>query len=195
MTEIHLFPPRTVPEALTTGFLGMAVKALSALILGFTLAVSLIGLVFACINIFSQEEIFHVLQENPAFFLLSETTITEDELNIVLFIILGGIIIFPLCYDILLFHLKRRDRREKTKDEFLRRLRRNSFLIVMIYVFAIATAPVARYAEESNALSVSAALAGFCLAALIANAIFVALDTLANQLLWHAGVVLYKKFC
>ncbi|XCN74993.1 MAG: hypothetical protein Q3M24_09745 [Candidatus Electrothrix aestuarii] len=80
------------------------------------------------------------------------------------------------------------------KSEFFRRLKRNSLLIGMAFIFEIAIRPLVQYGGETTASSMSAGLVGLCLVALTANVFFVAFNTFANQLLWHAGMVFYRRY-
>ena len=198
--ETHLLPAQTVPDALIASILGMGLKALSAPILGFILSVLfivLISLVFGFFSLAGQEENFKNAMTSFASHLPQGGHITQDDLPGVFPIIFVGLftgLLLPLCCDFILFYLKRKEEREGMKDEFVRCIRRNSLLIGMVFIFALVTIPIARYGEGITAFSISANLAGLCLAALIANLFFVAFDTFANQLIWHAGLVFYKKF-
>ena len=196
-TQIHLLPAQTVPEALAASFLGMGFKALSVFILELIAFIILIGLFFGFVNLAGQQGDFKNVMESLTPYLPQDAHISKDDFVGVLPTLFVGfftVLFLPVCCDFVMFHLKRKEEREGMKDEFVRRLRKNSLLIGMVFIFAIAMTPLARYAEGTTALSMSGTLAGFCLAALIANLFFVAFDTFANQLLWHAGLMFYNKF-
>lgn len=200
--DIYLLPAKTVSDAVIASFVGIGIKALSVFMLVPLLLIFfavLIGLIFGLFSLAGQEENF-----KSAITLLLESHhlpqsghITLDDLSGFFPLIFVGLftgLLLPLCCDFVMFHLKRKKGREGMKDEFIRRLRRNSLLIGMAFIFEIAMTPLAKYGEETTVLSMSAGLAGLCLVALIANLFFVAFDTFANQLLWHGGLVFYKRF-
>ena len=197
-THIYLLPAKSVSDAVTASILGMGSKALSVFIFDFIIFIALIGLFFGFVNLAGQEEsLKNAVKLLEPLLPHHGDIITENDLIDVLPIIFVGtftVLLLPLCCDFVMFHLKRKEGRGGMKDEFFRRLRRNSLLIGMVFLFAIAMTPLAKYAEGTTALSMSGMLASLCLVALIANVFFVAFDTFANQLLWHAGLVFYKKF-
>jgi hypothetical protein len=184
---IHLLPPKTLPEAITAGLLGIGCKALAYNILGFTVLASLAGLLFGYINISGDEAVSQPLVAFLSSFLPGKTKINLDDLKPFSPSIILGTIMLLIGFEFLRYYLTKEGTIEKRRDEFARRLKRNSALIAIIYVFAIATAFFAPFAEGTISMSTATILAGFCIAALISNAIFVAIDTFAHQLIWHAG--------
>jgi hypothetical protein len=193
-THIYLLPAQTVPEAVAASILGMGFKALSGLILIFILVALLTGFYFGCINLAGLEKIFKNATDALSFDLPKNMEILGAYLFVLPPVLFIGILFCPLCCDFVHFHFKNKESREGMRDEFIQRLKRNSLLIGIVFIFAIAMTPLAQYAEGTTALSMSASLAGFCLAALIANLFFVAFDTFANQLIWHAGMVFYRRY-
>ena len=196
-------PPSNLPEIIIAGGVGIFAKTLTYNILGFTLLASLIGLFFGGINIFG-EAAFQVLESFSAIFLQGKTEINEDDLISVYPFLLVGIVLLSLVLDLFLwifkkliekiFHLEREETVEKMMDIFIRRLKRNSVLIAIIYVIAIATIPFAQYTDGTNAILMALALVGFCIIAMISNTIYVAIDTVSNRILWHTGAALHRNF-
>ncbi|MCI5137000.1 MAG: hypothetical protein D3922_00985 [Candidatus Electrothrix sp. AR1] len=59
-TEIHLFPPETLPEAIVTSLLGIALKIPAYCFLWFIFLMSLSGFLVGCVNIIGHENAYHV---------------------------------------------------------------------------------------------------------------------------------------
>ena len=197
-------PPSNLLEIVIAGGVGIWAKTLTYNILGVTLLASLSGLLFGGINIFGSEAVFQVLESFSAIFLQGKTEINEDDLISVYPFLLVGIVLLSLVLDLFLwifkkliekiFHLEREETVEKMMDIFIRRLKRNSVLIAIIYVIAIATIPFTQYTEGTNAILMALALVGFCIIAMISNTIYVAIDTVSNRILWHTGAALHRNF-
>ncbi|MCI5125025.1 MAG: hypothetical protein D3925_11255 [Candidatus Electrothrix sp. AR5] len=197
-TEIHLFPPETLPEAIVISFLGIALKVPSYCFLWFIFSMSLSGFLVGCVNIIGHENAYQIAIAFQESILPGKTRITLDDLEPFFPFILSVLVVLSVSFETLFWYLTRNNKIEEMCKEFTRRLQRNSILIAGAYVVAvimiIATSPLVEYSEGTTALSISIGFAGLYIAALIVNVIFVIIDTLAHQLLWYAGVVLRRRF-
>ena len=197
-TEIHLIPAETVSDALIASLLGIAFKIPAYCLLWFIFLISMSGFLVGCVNIIGHENASEIGLAFQTYILPGTTTITLDDLKPIFSSILSAIILLSITFEVLVCYLARNNQIEKMCEEFNRRLQRNSILIagtyVLAVVIAIATSPFANDPERIAIMSIPASLGSVYFVALIANMIFVMFDTFAHQLLWHAGVVLRKRF-
>lgn len=196
--EIRLIPAKTVSDAFIASFVALGFKIPAYCLLWFIIFMLLSGLLVGCVNIIGHETAYQMALAFQESILPGKTTITLDDLEPFFPSILSTFIQLSIIFEILFWYLTRNNKIEKMCDEFKRSLLRNSILIVGVYVVAviltIATSPLVEYPEGVTALSISSGFLGLYTAALIINVFFVFLDTIAHQLLWHAGVVFRKKF-
>lgn len=197
-TVMHLIPAETVSDALLASLLGIAFKIPAYCLLWFIFLISMSGFLVGCVNIIGHENAYQIALAFQASILPGTTTITLDDLKPLFPSILSAIILLSITFEVLVCYLARNNQIEKMCEEFNRRLQRNSILIagtyVLVVVIAIATSPFANDPEKITIMSIPASLGSVYFVALIANMIFVMFDTFAHQLLWHAGVVLRKRF-
>ncbi len=197
-TEIHLLPAQTVSDALIASLLGIAFKIPAYCLLWFIFLISMSGFLVGCVNIIGHENAYQIALAFQASILPGTTTITLDDLEPFFPSILSVLVVLSIIFELLFWYLTRNNEIEEMCKEFTRRLQRNSILIASAYVVAvimtIATSPLVEYSEGTTIISISTGFAGLYIAALIANVIFVIIDTFAHQLLWHAGVVLRRRF-
>lgn len=197
-SEVHLLPAQTVSDALIASFLAIAFKIPAYCLFWFIFLMSLSGFLVGCVNIIGHDNAYQIALAFQESILPGKTTITLDDLEPFFPFILSVFVVLSIVFEILFWYLTRNNEIEEMCKEFTRRLQRNSILIAGAYavtvIMVIATSPLVEYSEGTTAPSLSTSFTGLYIAALIANVFFVFIDTFAHQLLWHAGVVLRKRF-